>query len=129
MGSPLQEAAQLRAETEEICSENSQLIEQQAKLQQAVRTGSRACTYVARHAMPGRLAVVASQTHALLGPQVAALQAEAKDSETEAERQKLQLEEAREEGDRLRGQIVEVRPVLHCNGWGSFSRPCAEMSA
>jgi hypothetical protein len=40
--------------------------------------------------------------------QVAALQAEAKDSENEAERQKLQLEEAREEGDRLHGQIVEV---------------------
>lgn len=44
----------------------------------------------------------------VVGMQVAALQAEAKDSENEAERQKLQLEAAREEGDRLRGQIVEV---------------------
>lgn len=43
------------------------------------------------------------------GAQVAGLQAEAKDSEVEAERQRLQLEEAREEGDRLHGQIVEVR--------------------
>ena len=42
---------------------------------------------------------------------MAALQAEAKDSENEAERQKLQLEEAREEGDRLQGQLVEVGGV------------------
>ena len=43
------------------------------------------------------------------GLQVAGLQAEAKDAEVEAERQRLQLEEARGEGDRLHGQIVEVR--------------------
>jgi hypothetical protein len=44
------------------------------------------------------------------GTQVAGLQAEAKDAEVEAERQRLQLEEARGEGDRLHGQFVEVRP-------------------